>query len=153
MQLHFLEEENLALQRKLSTHEELFLGIISELRQELQIKEELLLTFQRSVQEKSGRSPMQMRQAPGNGFHPMLEVCQENVPSCSLSFFQGIDVSFGGKHTTIIDGKDFGIKDQGIVDSLEVEGISYCACMGYGNNEEGEGSKVAKVLGTQREHI
>jgi hypothetical protein len=35
MKLHILAGEKLKLHKKLSTHEELFLGIIPELRQEL----------------------------------------------------------------------------------------------------------------------
>jgi hypothetical protein len=59
-----------------------------------------------------------MRQSLEASLQPMSEVCQENVPPCSLTFHQGVDVSFGGKNIKEIDGRDFGIKAQGIVDSL-----------------------------------
>lgn len=50
MQPHFLREEKKEFQRRLSTHEDLFFHIISELRQELQVKEVLLMNFQRNGQ-------------------------------------------------------------------------------------------------------
>lgn len=119
----------------------------------MQIKEKLFLNFQRSGLEKSAKSPMQMRQSPGVGCHPKSEVCQENIPSCPLSFVRGVEVSFGEEHTKGINGNEFGIKAHGIVGSLQVEGSAHCAGMVHGKNEEGEGSKVVEGSGTPREEI
>ena len=61
---------------------------------------------------------MQMRQTLEVGCQPRLKVCQENIPSCPLSFLQGVEFSFGGENTKWVNGNDFSTRDQGIVGSL-----------------------------------
>ena len=119
----------------------------------MQVKEDLLLNFQRSGPKKSERYPMQMRQTSGDCCHPESNVCQENMLSCPLSFLQKVEFSFGGDHMKEINGNDFGTKAQGIVGSLQEKGSPHCVGMGQRNNEEGEGSKVAKVWGAPREVV
>ena len=61
---------------------------------------------------------MQMRKTIEVGCLPEPKVYQGNIPSCPLSFLQGVEISFGGGHTKWVNGNDFGTKTKGILAPL-----------------------------------
>ena len=110
----------------------------------MQAQDKMLAQFHEAEKLEKEKDTMKNKPSYTKVLQMVAKVFHQNDPSCSLSFHQGVTVSFSEfkKHTSGIgcnlltkmgyDGKGLGINGQVIPNPIQEEAIPRYAGLGYG---------------------